>query len=174
MVMNSADLPVTEWWDPEWDVYDVPGSPYDPQPAGCTDPVGEADFDAWWAAYEHCWILGWITNGTAPYIPFQFQHQLTTGPAVLDITEAGAVLERILRELATCRCHYDLRPVDGITGMFELDPFRHGWHRGVYAFRIDPRCPHHGDARLADHLEVAERGFWAYEGVLDATERRGH
>jgi hypothetical protein len=45
-----------------------------------------------------------------------------------------------------CMCRYGLRYVAGVTGMFELDPFRKGWHRGVYAFKIHPKCPHHGDA----------------------------
>lgn len=107
--------------------------------------------------------------------------ELTAGPAELDPHALGHMLEVILRGLAACRCHYDLRPVDGISGMFELDPFRHGWHRGVYAFRIDPRCPHHGDARLIEHLEVEDRGYWramdveeaAYWTKLDQDERTG-
>jgi hypothetical protein len=64
-----------------------------------------------------------------------------------------------------CLCRYGLRKVDGAPGMFPLDPFGHytrDW--GVYAFRIHPKCPHHGDA-LAELL---------YEHVLDENERTGH
>lgn len=101
--------------------------------------------------------------------------QLTTGPAQLDASAAGQMLEAILRKLAACSCRYALRYVTGIPGMFPLDPFRHGWHRGVYAFRIHPKCPHHGDARLAENLEVAERGYWRAMDwtTLDADERAG-
>lgn len=67
--MKSTDLPVTEFWDPEWDVYDVPLGPFD-------DGV---EVDVWWAAYEHVWMLSWIQHGTEAYIPFHYQHQLTTG-----------------------------------------------------------------------------------------------
>lgn len=108
--------------------------------------------------------------------------QLTTGPAQLDATAAGRMLEAILRTLTACRCRYALRPVSGIPGTHELDPFRHGWRRGVYAFRIHPKCPHHGDARLAENLEIQERGYWremdveeaAYWTTLDQDERTGN
>lgn len=67
--MKSTDLPVTEWWDPEWDLYDVPLSPFD-------DGV---DVETWWAAYEHLWMLSWVLHGTEAYIDVHYQHQLTTG-----------------------------------------------------------------------------------------------
>jgi hypothetical protein len=65
--MLASDLPVTEYWDPHWDVYDVPLCPQ-----ASSDP-------AWWPAYEHQWLVGWIMDGSAPYIPANFQHQLTGG-----------------------------------------------------------------------------------------------
>jgi len=96
-----------------------------------------------------------------------------------------------------CLCRYGLRKVDGAPGMFPLDPFGHytrDW--GVYAFRIHPKCPHHGDAAytetaritkvindLAAHqpdrerakawrqMEADEAAYWV---SLDEQERSGH
>lgn len=69
--MLSTELPVTEWWDPDpdWPVYDVPGSPEG------------APHDLWWAAYNHVWYLEWIMTGSAWYSPHPWQNQLTAGPA---------------------------------------------------------------------------------------------
>jgi hypothetical protein len=66
-----------------------------------------------------------------------------------------------------CCCLYGLRRVWGVTGMFELDPFREGWHRGVYAFKIHPRCPHHGDKA---YVFAGTKVDCAW---LDDQERRG-
>ncbi len=67
--MHSTDLPVTDYWDPEWDVYDVPFSPAD-------DGV---DWDVWWAAYCHLWDLRWVMDGYAEYRPDFRGRELTTG-----------------------------------------------------------------------------------------------
>jgi len=85
--MNSKDLPVTEYWDPEFDVYDVPLSPFEDFGAV---PL-EDHVELWWAAYEHQWLLGWIMSGEAAYIPARFAHQLTTGPGPC---RCGSYLDR--------------------------------------------------------------------------------
>lgn len=191
--MHSTDLPVTEWWDPEWDVYSVPLSPFEDRGSV---PL-EDHVETWWAAYEHQWLLGWIMSGEAAYIPSKFQHQLTTGgevtPTQCTCYYAGStwhdgpmVREYHLEQnpdcplhwapswLAPCMCRYGLRHVDGIPGTHPLDPFRHAWKRGVYAFRIHPGCPHHGE-NLREHpwreMEADEAAYWT---VLDDNERRGH
>lgn len=65
-----------------------------------------------------------------------------------------------------CLCRYGLRPVDGIVGMFQLDPWDdYRRYKGVWAFRIHPRCPHHGDPA------TAEAAHWT---VLDEQERGDH
>lgn len=50
--MLSTDLPVTEWWDPEWDQYDVPSYPEDSLP-----------FELWHACYMHQAWLEWLMTG---------------------------------------------------------------------------------------------------------------
>lgn len=111
--MHSSELPVTEYWDPAWDVYDVPLSPW----TGFGGP--EVPAEVWWAAYEHVWILSWIRHGTEAYIPFHYQHQLTTGydeaERLIDFTVStmGQPLEpwqeRLIRmyfapEVVRCEC----------------------------------------------------------------------
>lgn len=81
--------------------------------------------------------------------------ELTTGPS-----------NPVPKQEAPCLCRYGLRPVQGVPGTHPLDPFGHYTRaRGVYAFRIHPRCPHHGDAALA------EAAYWM---VLDEQERGDH
>lgn len=195
--MDSKDLPVTEWWDPEWEVYDVPLSPFEGD---------RVDVDTWWAAYEHGWILGWILHGTAAYIPFHFQHQLTTGAELCTCTvtayDTGTMFSYRRVDNPGCRYHhtgpipapapfprygtapacmclYGVRRVEGAPGPYAIVNMtarykRHEW--GVWAFKIHPRCPHHGDdvrviakARL---LSATVDGRPAWE-TLDDQERRG-
>lgn len=124
--MNSTDLPITEWWDPAWDVYDVPGSPYDDS---------DAPHDVWWAAYEHLWMLRHVMTGRAEYTPSHFQHQLTTGS-----------------ELCTCRYRRylisapdDVEPERGCRYHFPTGRCRCVWEfDGVRGHRIPNRaCPAH-------------------------------
>ena len=63
--MHSSELPITDWWDPEWDVYDVPSSPYDVQrPGEKAEALPEALFDAWWEAYDHTAEVAYIMTGS--------------------------------------------------------------------------------------------------------------
>lgn len=87
--MHSSDLPVTEWWDPEYDVYDVPNSPYDPQPVGSTGAVTSAEFDTWWTAYDFLWDLRWVMHGSAEYRPDFRGRELTTGRGVTDVQRSA-------------------------------------------------------------------------------------
>ena len=76
-----------------------------------------------------------------------------------------------------CSCWYGLRHVAGVAGTHQLGAYRNGWRRGVYAFRIDPRCVHHGNGSAvertgwrADYVIVDEWPAWS---TLDDAERRG-
>lgn len=137
--MHSSELPTTEWWDPEYDLYDVPGSPYG-------ETVGELApgmFDAWWTAYSHCWDIRWYRHGSAEYRPDFKGRELTRGvfhpPSWSGHRDAcptqwGGPCDCDLPPRTTpCTCHY--RP-----GAVSQWPGQYG-----SAFRINPRCHHHGD-----------------------------
>lgn len=102
---HSHRLPITEWWDPAWDVYDVPGSPDVDDP----DAPGH---DVWWAAYEHLWMLRHIMTGRAEYTPHHFQHQLTTGAELCkcgcDGANCGQPGCRWHFPTGRCRCVWDV------------------------------------------------------------------
>lgn len=159
--MHSSELPVTEWWDPEWDVYEVPGY-------ALQDTI--EDFDLWWLTWDFTAEIGYIMTGDRFYSPPNlYQHQLISGHYRDCPTYGGGLcdgtcwiayhkqqpyahaqpVERFGRPPA-CMCRYGHRVVPGIPGTHEMDPFREGWRRGVYAFRIHPKCPHHGDVRRLD------------------------
>ena len=122
--MNSTDLPVTDWWDPEWDQYDVPLVPqHDPD-----DPaeVRIADTNAWWAAYDHVETIKHITTGQRWYGPDNFYaHQLTAGPASVPYLGAWPW---------PCSCEYVV---------FDC-PWPARWAIAS-GFRIHSDCPQHGD-----------------------------
>ena len=79
-----------------------------------------------------------------------------------------------------CMCLYGVRRVEGAPGPYSIVNTtaryrRHEW--GVWAFKIHPRCPHHGDGvRLGmtamewDAVVAAEQAAWS---TLDDQERRG-
>lgn len=68
--MLSTELPITEWWDPEWDVYDVPIAPEN------------VPYDVWWPAYFHQAMIEYITTGrTWGWPDGILMRQLTAGPA---------------------------------------------------------------------------------------------
>ena len=184
---DSKDLPITEYWDPEWDVYDVPLSPFE----------GNVDHEIWWAAYEHTWILDWILMGEAAYIPFRFDHQLTTGAdRVPDVcrcrtelvdggSQYGVAHVRDPRctihpgELSRCPvavrppaciCRYGVARVDGAPGPWAMfEPFGRypGRRWGTRCFQIDPRCVHHGDRICLHDWEQ----FWDGSLGYSATDR---
>lgn len=72
-----------------------------------------------------------------------------------------------------CRCRYGVRKVDGVPGMYPLDPFGHYTReRGVYAFHIHPKCPHHGDAAAwAFYEQYADGMNRLVDLVLDENEK---
>lgn len=134
--MHSNDLPITEWWDPQWDTYDVPLSPN-------LDDPDAPDHDIWWAAYEHLWMLRHIMTGQAEYVPSHFQHQLTTGAEnwcfeCEDVHPPGQHTDP-----EPCLCSYAL-----FTTRFSLDDFRGPIIRRVVLgsyFTIHRACLHHGE-----------------------------
>lgn len=117
--MNSTDLPVTEWWDPEFGYYDVPiaaeGVPY----------------DVWWSAYEHIAEIEWITTGrTWGWPDGLFARQLTTG------WDFDPSPNQALAYLAPPRC--TCLPVWEDNG--------DGWAvSSTSCYTINPACAHHGD-----------------------------
>lgn len=135
--MHSSELPVTEWWDPDEEVYDVP---HTPRGAFWEYPYPQQEVDDWWAAYSHLWDLRWIMHGSAEYRPDFRGRELTTGHSELcdDVAlfwerrECVPDCPRHRAPLAPCTCHY----------------YRHGcgsvWLIGSN-FVINRTCPHHGD-----------------------------
>lgn len=124
--MLSTDLPITEYWDPEWDVYEVPLSPFN----GPGSQL-EVPYEIWWAAYEHDWVLGWILDGTAWYAPHHWQNQLTTGHCRDDGPPYLGAWPW------PCTCEY-----------FVFDcPWPARWAIAS-GFRIHSDCPQHGDDAL--------------------------
>ena len=70
-----------------------------------------------------------------------------------------------------CMCLYGVRRVEGAPGPYApIDPYGRypGRRWGTWAFKIHPRCPHHGEARTA-YLEVSRETL--AEIVLDEDER---
>lgn len=166
--MHSSELPTTEWWDPEYDLYDVPGSPYG-------ETVGELApgmFDAWWTAYSHCWDIRWYRHGSAEYRPDFKGRELTRGvfhpPSWSGHRDAcptqwGGPCDCDLPPRTTpCTCRYRVVavPLTGVVVMpdpitLELGTVPHvpgvshllDLHGVATAsvFVINPRCHHHGD-----------------------------
>lgn len=132
--MHSNDLPITEWWDPQWDIYDVPLSPD-------LDDPDAPDHDTWWAAYEHLWMLRHIMTGQAEYVPSHFQHQLTTGAENCGYSVAPG-------PPIPCCCPY----AQHVARMaLPAKPGQRRVERILYVaatyFLINPRCIHHGEPR---------------------------
>lgn len=126
--MHSSELPVTEWWDPdpEWEVYDVPGSPE------------SVPHEIWWAAYQHLWVLEWITTGSAWYSPHPWQHQIEPPrPPYLG------------RWPWPCSCAYAYLCCGLIVDTFEavqfLREFGYAVGHSATGFIIHSDCPQHGD-----------------------------
>lgn len=146
--MNSTDLPVTEWWDPEFGYFDVPiaadGVPY----------------DVWWPAYEHIAEIEWITTGrTWGWIDGLFARQLTTGDDVYDVQRHDPADCNICRPFIgplfvvagvpkPCTCEY--HAMRWVLPIPFIETLRHtildvgGLHAASW-ITINPACPHHGD-----------------------------
>lgn len=153
--MNSTDLPVTEYWDPELGYYDVPiaadGVPY----------------DVWWPAYEHIAEIEWITTGrTWGWPDGLFGRQLTTGIEICTCIEVPygdhegqfAGYEyfddpncRFPHQAPTepsCSCQY--HAMRWVLPLSYVETLRHtiidvrGLHTITW-FSIVDACPQHGD-----------------------------
>lgn len=180
--MLSTELPITEWWDPEWDVYDVPLSPF----TGAGAEL-EVPYDVWWAAWSHIWTLDWITTGTAWYAPHNWQNQLE--PARRPPSWYPGQPEPPRHRFRACTCSYGLRQVTNAPGPYTPVPPPSGegalsWWTRCFVIVFD--CPHHGDDRLEEELLLddlyGDGGVWGIEfdettqadRVLDEDERTGH
>lgn len=162
--MHSTEIPITEWWDPPWDTYDVPLSPN-------LDDPDAPDHDTWWAAYEHLWMLRHIMTGQAEYVPSHFQHQLTTGAEnwcfeCEDVHPPGHHTDP-----EPCLCTYvrhSARLVWGTLGKRVLA------HDVVIAtgFQIKPWCVHHGESRRDRWVDVPTGLPW--ETTLGPDETENH
>jgi hypothetical protein len=191
---HSSELPITEWWDPENDVWTVPSGPYDYQDVGAGMPPAEM-FDAWWVTWDFVSEVDYIMTGSRYYAPDDlYQHQLTTGAerpyevckCRTELTDAGTEFHaRYVRNPAcaadwclaephpmvrtynappACTCRYGLHPTIWYPTHL-IDVPGVGQRSAAYTFRIDPRCLHHGDSRYFDEAEP-----WI---TLDDQERRG-
>jgi hypothetical protein len=158
VTVDSRDLPITESWDPDWDVYDVPIFGWEDVPV-----------DIWWACYEHCAWIEWIMTGrTWGWPEGLLARQLTTG------AYPGQPAQRSEKIAPSCRCFYQVRYAPVV-----LPPNGpHGRARRVTVldhrfFTITPYCPQHGDAaRISD--EACGGADPAYLDKLDEDERRDH
>lgn len=161
--MNSSDLPITEWWDPEYDVWDVPGSPYDAQaPGEMAGDLPDWSFAVWWAAYDHVSEVGYIMTGERWYAPPNlYAHQLEARAYPGQPTHHSAPPVR------PCSCAYHVvqTPADGrlivptyhhSPGLTLEDEHDEGaWFYSVWFprcpvlswFTIRRSCPHHGAER---------------------------
>lgn len=172
--MHSSELPITEWWDPEWDVYDVPLTPNDgwwqdnPTPEQC---------DTWWAAYAHLWNIRWVMCGSAEYRPDFRGRELATGEPV-----AGWLGHRDLCPSQwgeRCDCADPLPAVPCLcwywTEAYGLrvsirDPQQRHTYDDMPAectgFQINPQCRHHGER--ARHVVATFKGVQVTREMLDA------
>lgn len=130
--MNSTDLPITDWWDPDWGVYDVPSSPYDVQEVGDTSAVTEQHWMVWWTAYDHNAEVVYIMTGSRWGWPDNLLTRQLTRHAY-----PGQPSTRTRPPVKPCTCEYrppDWWLIEG-SGVVMLAGSR---------FMRDPACPHHG------------------------------
>ena len=145
--MLSTDLPVTDWWDPEWDVYDVPIAP---------DNVPHI---VWWEAYYHLAMIEYITTGrTWGWPDGILTRQLTTGhdplcPAITAGWECDCRDEGPSPYLGRwpwpCSCAYIYLCcgliADSVDGVQFLKEFGYDVGHSATGFIIHSDCPQHGD-----------------------------
>lgn len=174
--MLSTELPITDWWDPEYDVYDVPLCPQ-----GDYDDPDETE--AWWAAYDHLETVRHIMTGRRWYSPDNFYAHQVEPPRRPPSWYPGQPEQRPPR-IRPCTCFYGLRTVPDAPRPWE-DVRTPGIRRRRFytrCFVIVWDCPHHGDDLLDVEAELDDLygdagGVWGFtmaDCVLDEDERTGH
>jgi hypothetical protein len=168
--MNSADLPITEWWDPEWDVYDVPGSLYDQD--------SPAAHSIWWTCYEHVAMVEWIMTGRSwgwPDKPKELERH----------AYPGQPSTRTKPPVKPCTCEYHcarwVLPLQFLETRTRTLIDVLGLH-GISWITINPDCPQHGEAVriVGDGVTVEELWNDPWLNVmrdpydLDDNERTDH
>jgi hypothetical protein len=142
--MLSTELPVTEWWDPEYELYAVQPFPDDSVP-----------FALWHEAYLHEATIEWIMTGhTWGWPDGLFARQLEP-PRRPPSWYPGQPEPQKPRRRA-CTCFYGLRQVLDAPGPYVVSPTPSGegdltWWTRCFVIVFD--CPHHGDDNIVDNLD---------------------